>query len=276
MDAGPEVNPTEPGPARAALEDLVYRPGLGETAIRRPSPWLTVPVTLAAAALVGGLAVLLGRREDAGKQEPRTVDVVLQEAPDPQAPPAAPAPARAAAPAPPGPAPVPAPAPAPAPPQPAPVAPPPAPAGENAPDVTPRELPKEDHSRQYGGSAAGEGSGAAGGAAAGTGGAGGTGAGAGAGSRIMDMEFTKVRIKFKPPVPEYPALARSARIQGTVVVEVTVGPDGIPSRARALEGPMLLRATAETYAMRWRFFPPLLNGVPQASRFTLTMPFTLT
>jgi len=28
--------------------------------------------------------------------------------------------------------------------------------------------------------------------------------------------------------------------------------------------------------MRWRFFPPLLNGVPQASRFTLTMPFTLT
>jgi len=269
MDAGPEVNPPEPGPARAALEDLVYRPGLGEAAIRRPSPWLTVPVTLAAAALVGGLAVLLGRRADAGNPEPRTVDVLLQEAPDPPARAAAPAPARAAAPAPPGPAP----APAPAPPQPAPVAPPPAAAAETAPDVTPRELPKEDRSRQYGGGASSEGPGAGGAGGAGTGG---TGAAGGAGTRVMDLEFTKVRIKFKPPTPEYPALARSARIQGTVVVEVLVDPEGVPTRARALEGPMLLRATAESYAMRWRFFPPLLNGVPQASRFTLTMPFTLT
>lgn len=268
MVAGPEVHPPEPGPARAALEDLVYHPGLGQAAMRRPSRWLTLPVTLAVAALMGVLAYLLGRRAEAGKPGPRTIDVVLQEAPDAPGPAPAPAPARAAAPAPPSPAP------APAPPAPVPVA--PVAAAENVPELTPRELPKEDHSRQYGGAAAGAGPDPAGGAA-GTGGTGGTGAaGGGAGAGILELEFTKVRIRFKPPVPDYPALARSARVQGTVVVEVTVDPDGVPTRARALEGPMLLRATAETYAMRWRFYPPLLNGVPQASRFTLTMPFTLT
>jgi len=60
-----------------------------------------------------------------------------------------------------------------------------------------------------------------------------------------------------------------------VVVEVNIGPDGVPTAAHAKEGPPQLRAYAEAYAMKWRFEPALLNGVPQYARFTLTMPFRL-
>jgi protein TonB len=273
MDQGPQVNAPQAGASREALEDLVYGASLGDRAVRRASPWVTVPVTLVLAGALGVVAFALARPDETDKPEPRTVDVVLQEGPDGHV--AAPVPARvAAAPA----APSPAPAPAPAPMREA--APPPEPRAETAPEATPRELPKEDLSRQYGGHAGGDGAGAGlgsgGGGGTGGPGAGGIGTGTGGGpARIMDVEFTKIQVKFQPPKPPYPPLARSARIQGTVVVQVSVGIDGVPISAHALQGPFQLRATAEAYALAWRFFPPLLNGVPQPCRFTLNMPFNL-
>jgi protein TonB len=255
----------DPGRSREALEELVYRPALGGGAVRGASPWLTVPVTLALAGALAGLALLAGRRTEDGR-EPVSVSVVLQEAPDAPARAAAAAPAAPRAPAPPAPA---------APAAPAPLVQPPAPAAsaETAPDTPPRDLPREDHSRQAGGalSAAPGGAGAGPGAQAGTGAAG----PGGPAAKVLDLESTQVKIKFRPPPPDYPALARRAGVQGTVVVQILVGPDGVPVSARALEGPFMLRAAAEAYALAWRFHPPLVNGVPQASRFTLTMPFTL-
>jgi len=263
MADGPDA-----GSGREALEELVYRPALGDGTPRGASPWLTVPVTLALAGALAGLALLAGRRTE-GLREPASVSVVLQEAPDAPARAAvagpAPAPAPAAAPAP---APAAAPAPEPQP-QPQPAA--PAPSQEAVPDALPRELPREDHSRQAGGAPAPH-AGAGSGAGAGRGPAG----PGGPAGKVLDLESTQVKITFRPPPPEYPPLAKRAGVQGTVVVQILVGPDGVPVSARAMEGPLMLRATAEAYALAWRFSPPLVNGVPQASRFTLTMPFTLT
>ncbi|MDE3032112.1 MAG: TonB family protein, partial [Acidobacteriota bacterium] len=90
-----------------------------------------------------------------------------------------------------------------------------------------------------------------------------------------DFNFSQVKVKYRPPVPPYPPLAKIARIQGTVVVELTIGPDGVPISATAKEGPAELRPTAEFYAMQWRFEPAVLNGQPQYARFTVTMPFQL-
>lgn len=90
-----------------------------------------------------------------------------------------------------------------------------------------------------------------------------------------DFDFSQIRVRYQPPPPPYPPEAKARHIQGTVVVELVVDPNGTPIRAEGLQGPMMLVETAIGYALRWRFGPALLNGVPQYARFKLTMPFRL-
>ena len=97
----------------------------------------------------------------------------------------------------------------------------------------------------------------------------------GGAGKVVDFDFSQIKVKYQPPAPPYPPLAKIAKIQGTVVVEIVVGPDGVPTSATAKEGPPQLRPTAEAYAMQWKFEPALLNGQPQYARFKLTMPFRL-
>jgi outer membrane biosynthesis protein TonB len=99
--------------------------------------------------------------------------------------------------------------------------------------------------------------------------------GAGTDPQALAVRDTDMKVKVQPPMPPYPPLARIARIQGTVVVELVVGADGLPSSARAIEGPPQLRFVAEGYAMKWQFEPMVLQGSPQVVRFRMTMPFRL-
>jgi len=89
------------------------------------------------------------------------------------------------------------------------------------------------------------------------------------------QDLSELKIRHRPPMFPYPVQAREARIQGTVVVEITIDPKGLPIRAIALEGPAELVPAALTYALQWQFEPPTLNGSPQFARFRLTMPFRL-
>lgn len=98
--------------------------------------------------------------------------------------------------------------------------------------------------------------------------------GAGMG-RVVDFDFSNIKIKHQPPMPPYPPLARIARIQGNVTVEITIGTDGIPMKATAIDGPPQLRPAAEAYAMTWKFEPAMVNNVPQIGRFKLTLKYTL-
>ena len=50
--------------------------------------------------------------------------------------------------------------------------------------------------------------------------------------------------------PTYPELAREARVSGTVVVEVFIGPLGNVTSARAISGPQL--PSMNSVAMKWR------------------------
>jgi TonB family protein len=93
--------------------------------------------------------------------------------------------------------------------------------------------------------------------------------------KAVDFDFSQIRIKYQPPAPRYPPYAKTHHVQGTVVVELTIDPEGLVSRAEALEGPGPLLLTAIGYALDWKFQPALLNGVPQYARFRLTMPFRL-
>jgi TonB family protein len=91
----------------------------------------------------------------------------------------------------------------------------------------------------------------------------------------LQTTLSQVKVLSKPAVPKYPAEAKAANIQGTVIVEILVGPDGRCVSATAIEGPEQLRKCAVDYAKAWRFKPVRQDGKPVSVQFKLTMPFKL-
>ncbi len=91
----------------------------------------------------------------------------------------------------------------------------------------------------------------------------------------VDMDFSKIHIKHQPDAPAYPADAKAQRIQGTVVVALTIDVEGKVTEAKAISGPPELHACAVDYAKSWIFKPVKVKGKPVPARFKLTMPFRL-
>ncbi|MBM3312457.1 MAG: TonB family protein, partial [Candidatus Aminicenantes bacterium] len=75
--------------------------------------------------------------------------------------------------------------------------------------------------------------------------------------------------------PEYPDLARQARVEGDVTVQVTVGPSGRIERAFVVKGEGLLDEAALKAVRQWTFEPALQDGTPVASTMTFVFPFRL-
>jgi TonB family protein len=75
--------------------------------------------------------------------------------------------------------------------------------------------------------------------------------------------------------PTYPPLAKTARISGSVVVEVTVAEEGNVISARAISGHPLLKDSSVAAAKEWSFEPTKLDGVPVKVIGTITFNFTL-
>ena len=75
--------------------------------------------------------------------------------------------------------------------------------------------------------------------------------------------------------PEYPVFARSARIQGVVILEAVINERGTIERVKVLKSEPLLDAAAIAAVKEWRYTPTLLNGVPVSVLMTITINFTL-
>ena len=75
--------------------------------------------------------------------------------------------------------------------------------------------------------------------------------------------------------PEYPAMARNAHVQGTVILEAVINDHGAIERVRVLKSQPLLDAAAIAAVQNWRYTPTLLNGVPVSVLMTITINFTL-
>lgn len=75
--------------------------------------------------------------------------------------------------------------------------------------------------------------------------------------------------------PEYPVLARAARVQGTVRLEAIIGKDGSVASLHVLSGPPLLITSATQAVARWRYQPTLLNGVAVEVSTEIDVNFTL-
>jgi TonB family protein len=75
--------------------------------------------------------------------------------------------------------------------------------------------------------------------------------------------------------PVYPEIAKAARVQGTVIMECTIGPDGKVVEIRVLRGIPLLDQAAIDAVKQWEYTPTLLNGVPVSVIMTVTVTFKL-
>ncbi len=77
------------------------------------------------------------------------------------------------------------------------------------------------------------------------------------------------------PAPPYPAIAKAARAQGLVTVQVTVDEDGRVISAQAVSGHPLLQSAAVAAAREARFSPTLLSGQPVKVKGVVTYNFVL-
>lgn len=62
--------------------------------------------------------------------------------------------------------------------------------------------------------------------------------------------------------PTYPAIARAARIQGSVVLAAVISKNGTIEKLHVISGPQMLQQSALDAVSTWRYKPYLLNGEP--------------
>jgi protein TonB len=75
--------------------------------------------------------------------------------------------------------------------------------------------------------------------------------------------------------PQYPAIAKAARIQGTVVLQATISKTGTIEGLQVISGPPMLQQAAMDAVRSWRYKPYLLNGEPVEVGTTVNVIFSL-
>jgi TonB family protein len=75
--------------------------------------------------------------------------------------------------------------------------------------------------------------------------------------------------------PVYPEAARKAGLQGLVVMDAVIAPDGSVKRLRPVSGPDLLAQSATAAVQSWKFEPYLSSGKPVEVETTIAVEFRL-
>jgi len=78
-----------------------------------------------------------------------------------------------------------------------------------------------------------------------------------------------------PIRPVYPAIARAARVEGSVVVEAIISRTGTIERLRVVSGPQMLQSAAIDAIREARYRPFQLNGKPTEVQTTITVNFRM-
>ncbi|HXW57816.1 MAG TPA: energy transducer TonB [Candidatus Cybelea sp.] len=77
------------------------------------------------------------------------------------------------------------------------------------------------------------------------------------------------------PAPQYPILAKEAKIEGTVVIDAIIDEQGSVVQARILGGPGLLVGAALEAVTSWKYEPTRLNGEPISVEMRVEVHFVL-
>lgn len=75
--------------------------------------------------------------------------------------------------------------------------------------------------------------------------------------------------------PTYPPLAKTARIQGDVVLNAVISKNGAIENLRVMSGHPMLVTSALDAVKQWKYKPYILNGEPVEVETTITVKFTL-
>jgi protein TonB len=76
-------------------------------------------------------------------------------------------------------------------------------------------------------------------------------------------------------MPVYPAIAKTAHVQGTVVLHAIIGKDGSVQSLEYISGPTLLMKAAMDAVAQWRYRPLMLNGEATEVDTEIQVQFTL-
>jgi TonB family protein len=75
--------------------------------------------------------------------------------------------------------------------------------------------------------------------------------------------------------PDYPEEARRQRVQGAVVLEVHINPDGTVQELKLINGPSLLVQAATDAVRQWKFKPHIVSGHRSEMQTVITLNFRL-
>jgi periplasmic protein TonB len=75
--------------------------------------------------------------------------------------------------------------------------------------------------------------------------------------------------------PVYPQIAKTARVQGQVILQAEISKEGAIENLRVISGHPLLTQAALDAVKQWRYKPYILNGEPVAVDTTVTVIFSL-
>lgn len=94
--------------------------------------------------------------------------------------------------------------------------------------------------------------------------------------RVRVSQGVTQGMKVHDVTPQYPQMAKIARVQGPVVLAAVIGKDGTIQGLRVVSSasPLLNQAAVEA-VKQWRYRPYILNGEPVEVDTTITVNFTL-
>ena len=97
--------------------------------------------------------------------------------------------------------------------------------------------------------------------------------------KFVSSGMVRVGGSVKPPalvtsvMPVFPSVAKTAGVEGDVVLDTTIDKMGNVIDAKATSGPQLLRQAAIDAVRRWKYAPSIVDGQPTAVEMTVTIKF---
>jgi periplasmic protein TonB len=94
-------------------------------------------------------------------------------------------------------------------------------------------------------------------------------------ARVRVSQGVSSGLLIKKVQPNYPPLARQARIQGQVLLQAQISKDGSIENLSLISGHPMLAPAAIEAVRQWRYKPYMLNGEPVAVDTQVVVNFTL-
>lgn len=91
----------------------------------------------------------------------------------------------------------------------------------------------------------------------------------------VQMSSGTAEVVSRPVRPDYPLLARQMKVQGSVILQVLIGRDGLIQNLHVLSGPPILASAAEEAVKQWHFKPHYEGAESVETQARITVNFTI-